>query len=87
MQTYLIYSRQTPGEQQMKAMGEELSSRQARFELIDADGVRGIQLTDTYDILARPAILIVRDDGAPVSIWADPEHLPTIEEVSYWSRM
>ncbi len=86
MITYLLYNRQTPGERQMQELLERLEPLQVTAELLDADSPRGIQLAEHYDVLARPAVVMVREDGSPVQVWGDPEQLPPPNEISYLSH-
>lgn len=83
MLTYLLYNRQTPGEAQMQNLARRLEPLQVTLELVDADSPRGTQLTEHYDIMGRPAVVIVRDDGSPVQIWQDATQLPSPEDISY----
>jgi len=83
MTTYLLYNRQTAGERQMQALAERLKPLLVNTELLDADSLRGIQLAEHYDVMARPAVLIVRDDGSPMQLWEDAEQLPSPEDIRY----
>ncbi|HSX01260.1 MAG TPA: hypothetical protein VLF67_03365 [Candidatus Saccharimonas sp.] len=83
MLTYLLYNRRTPGEGQMQTLAKRLEPEQVNVELLDADSPRGIQLAEHYDILARPAVVMVRDDGSPVQVWQDPSNLPSPSEIGY----
>ena len=83
MSTYLLYNRQTPGERLMQTLAERLKPLQVTAELLDADSPRGVQLAEHYDIMARPAVLVVRDDGTLVESWDDPEQLPAPPDIAY----
>ncbi|HSX02770.1 MAG TPA: hypothetical protein VLI05_05665 [Candidatus Saccharimonadia bacterium] len=83
MKTYLLYNRQTPGEGQMQELARRLEPLQVETELLDADSPRGVQLAEHYDVLARPAVLLLRDDGSPVQLWAGDDQLPAPTDISY----
>ncbi len=83
MIAYLLYNRQTPGEGQMQTLAQRLEPEQVDTELVDADSPRGIQLAEHYDVLARPAIILAREDGSLVQVWDDPEQLPPPGDISY----
>lgn len=83
MVTYLLYNRQTPGESLMQNLAQRLAPMQVKAELLDADTPRGIQLAEHYDILARPAVVVVRDDGSPVQVWDNLEQLPSPADIAY----
>ncbi len=83
MITYLLYNRRTMGERQMQELAKRLEPHQVHAELLDADSLRGIQLAEHYEIFARPAVMVVRDDGSPVQLWDNPEQLPSPTEISY----
>jgi hypothetical protein len=82
MTSYLLYNAGTPGQSQMEELARRLEPLQVETELIDADSPRGVQLAESYDIMERPAILLVRVDGSPVQVWAG-EQLPPPNEISY----
>jgi hypothetical protein len=87
MTTYLLYNRDTPGERSMEALAKRLADEeQVDPELLDADSPRGIQLAENYDLMGRPAVLLVRDDGSPVKAWQGADDMPAPGEVGYLSR-
>ena len=87
MEAYLFYSRQTAGERQMAQFADRLTARGVTVELIDADSERGTRLVEIYDLMARPVVAVVRDDGGLIQAWTDPEQLPSVEDVSYWAHL
>jgi hypothetical protein len=82
MTTYLLYNRATPNQAQMEELARRLEPLQVQTELIDADSPRGVQLAENYDLMERPAILLVRTDGSPVQTWAG-EQIPSPNDISY----
>lgn len=83
MRIYLLYNRQTPGERQVQDIARELEREPVEVELMDADSARGVQLVENYDVMGRPAIMLVREDGSPVQIWQNSEQFPTARELGY----
>jgi hypothetical protein len=83
---YVLYNKDTPAERQAEEMVRRLEPEQLEVELMDADSPRGIQLAENYDILGRPAVALIRQDGSPVQIWQGAEGLPTPSEVGYMAR-
>jgi hypothetical protein len=82
MTTYLLYNRATPNQAQMEELAHRLEPLQVQTELIDADSPRGIQLTENYDLMERPAVLLVRADGSPVQVWSG-QQIPGPNDISY----
>jgi hypothetical protein len=83
MKVYLLYNRNTPDERLVTDMKERLEEAQVETELLDADSPSGIQFAESHDVMGRPALALVRNDGSPVQIWQGTEALPTVSEVSY----
>lgn len=42
----------------------------------------GVGAMEAYDVLDTPAVIVARDDGAPVAMWQ--HSLPAFTEVSYF---
>ncbi len=85
MITYVLFNKDTPAERQAGELVERFKADQVDAELLDADSPRGIQLAETYDIMGRPAVILLKADGAPVKVWQG-EDIPTVAEVGYLSR-
>jgi len=83
MITYVIFNRDTPSQRLAEDLAGRLEKEQLQVEQMDADSARGIQFTENYDILGRPAVALVRDDGSPVQIWQGEDGMPTPSEVEY----
>ncbi len=84
MMAYLLYNRATQAERQVQDLADRLTKEGVANELLDADSPHGIQFATDYDIMARPAVVILRDDGAQVQIWQGEETLPGVVDVSHW---
>lgn len=70
----------------MAELAKRLEAEQLQVELTDADSPRGIQLVENYDILGRPAVVLVRTDGSPMQVWQGEDGLPTPGDVAYLAR-
>lgn len=64
-------------------LADRLKREQVEAQLLDADSPRGIQLAENYDILGRPAVALVKDDGSPVQVWQGQDSLPSPADVAY----
>jgi hypothetical protein len=84
MTAYLFYTKGSPHERQIQDLAEELGRRQVEVELVEADSSHGIQLSENYDVLARPAVVLAASDGSVINTWQ--EELPTPSDVSYWAH-
>ena len=83
MLAYVLYNKGTAAERAANDLYARLKREQLEAELLDADGPRGIQLAEHYDVMGRPAVVLVRDDGSPVQIWQGEDGLPTPADVAY----
>jgi hypothetical protein len=87
MKAYLLYNRNTPAERSMERLDKDLKAAEVDVELLDADSPGGIQFSESYDIMARPAIVITRGDGgSPVQVWQDETQFPSVRELAYLAR-
>ena len=84
MPVYLFYTKDTPGESQMRDLGEQLRHSQVEYELIEADSEHGAALSENYDILARPAVVLAAGDGTLINQWQ--HELPSASDISYWAH-
>jgi hypothetical protein len=83
VKAYLLFNRQTPGEGMMQDMQNRLQEADVQVELVDADSPGGIGIAQDYDVLGRPAVVLVREDGTLVQAWQGSDGLPTVSDVSY----
>ncbi len=86
MIAYLLYNRRTPGERRIEDLAKRLEPLQVATDMIDADSPRGVQLAENYDLMGRPAVLLVRDDGSPLQAWQGEDQLPSPHDVSYMAH-
>ena len=83
MIAYVLFNRDTPEARLAEELVNRLEKEQVEAELLDADSVRGIQMVESYDILGRPAVILVRADGTPAQVWQGADSLPTPSDISY----
>ncbi|MDF2461002.1 MAG: hypothetical protein K0S68_405 [Candidatus Saccharibacteria bacterium] len=86
MKAYILFNRNTPEERVMERLVKQLVEADVDAEMLDADSPRGIQFTENYDILARPAIVVVRDDGSPLQVWQEQTQFPSVQDLAYLAR-
>jgi hypothetical protein len=86
MIAYVLYNRNTPAERMAEDLVRRLKDAQVEAELMDADSPRGIQLAENYDVMGRPAVMLVKTDGTPVQIWQGADSLPVPSDVAYLAR-
>jgi hypothetical protein len=87
MTTYLLFNLGTHGERAMQDLSGRLSKEErVEAEILDADSPRGIQLAENYDVMGRPAVILVREDGSPVKIWQGADDMPAPSEIGYLTR-
>ena len=67
----------------MQDMKKRLQEAEVDVEMMDADSPGGIGMAETFDILGRPAVLLVRDDETLVRAWQGSDELPPVSEISY----
>jgi len=83
MLAYVLYNKDSENERLATELVKRLEGERVATELLDADGPRGVQLAGHYEIFGRPAVLLVRDDGAPVQVWQGLDSLPSPADVAY----
>ena len=84
MTIYALYNKGTAAERVAADLVRRLQDEQRiEAELLDADSPRGIQLAESYDVMGRPALIVIKDDGAPVQVWQGEDSLPSPADVSY----
>lgn len=86
MKIYMLFNRSTSGARVIERLAERLVAQGAEPEVIDADSPRGIQIVETHDIMGRPAVMVVSNDGTPVMVWQGEDRLPSPSELAYYAR-
>ncbi len=86
MRIIILFNRATAGERTATRLAERVKAEQAEVELIEADSAMGIQIAETYDILGRPAVMVLSGEGSPVQVWQGEDSLPSPAELAYYGR-
>lgn len=86
MVIYVLYNKGTPGERLATQFESDLEREQIEVELLDADSPHGAEMAETYDIMGRPAAVLLKSDGAPVKVWQGEDGLPPVSEIAYLAR-
>jgi len=63
----------------------EHNFQESYVNLMDVDSVEGIQLSELYDILRQPAVLVLAGDGSVLKSWVG-DTLPLIDDVVGFMR-
>ncbi|MBW4061773.1 hypothetical protein HJC99_04365 [Candidatus Saccharibacteria bacterium] len=80
---YILYNRNTPGERQVADLAKRLEREDVETDLLDADSPRGVQFAESYDLMARPAAILIKNDGAPLQSWQGEDQMPSPSDVGY----
>jgi hypothetical protein len=83
MKAYLLYNQATPAQRLVEDLEARLKEATVDTELVDADSPHGIQMVETYDVMARPAVILMSNEGTPVKIWEGMDDMPLVTDVSY----
>jgi hypothetical protein len=77
----ILYTKDAPHEREVDHFIGELAQLRVPTEKVEADSREGIAMTENYDLMQRPALALLRDDGSVVQQWQG--ELPTTADVSY----
>jgi len=83
MLAYILYNKDTETERPARVLAGRLEEERVATELLEADTPRGAELAEHYDVLGRPAVVLVKDDGAPIQVWQGLDGLPAVADVAY----
>lgn len=83
MTVHMLYNEGTPEKARLDDLATQLEPLDVTVDMVDADSRGGIGMAESYDVVARPAVILVREDGTPIQIWAGPDDLPTAGDISY----
>lgn len=87
MKVYLLINKGTPDQRAIDDLATRLGEAQVDSEIVDADSPRGIEMAEYYDVMGRPAVMLMREDGSPVQIWQGISQLPTVADLSYLAHL
>ena len=80
MKVSLLYTQNTPADRDIDWLVEKLDLAHVPVSKIDADSREGIALTELYEVVSRPAVLVTDMDGRLIQRWMG--QLPTVPEVA-----
>jgi hypothetical protein len=83
MISYLLYNRNTSGERKISELARRLEREDVATDLLDADSPRGVQFAESYDLMGRPAAILIKDDGAPMQSWQGEDQIPSPSDIGY----
>lgn len=81
MKAYILYQKASEQERSVEGFCKELKRLRVEYELVEGDSAQGISLNELYDLPARPAVILVRNDGQAVQRWQGTLPLPS--DISY----
>lgn len=85
MLAYVLFTKNSAHSGAAEYFAEDLQRRRVETKLIEADSVEGSRLTKLYDLVSRPAVALVRQDGTLIEVWQ--HELPPTSEVSYYANL
>lgn len=77
----ILYNKNSESQSPAENFAKSLDDLKVNNELVDADSRDGAALAELYDLLSRPAVILLRDDGSVVERWQ--HSLPLATDVSY----
>ena len=80
MKVTLLYTQNTPADRDIDWLVEKLDLAKVPVTKMDADSRDGQALTELYDVVSRPAVIVTDMDGRLVQRWMG--QLPTVPEVA-----
>ncbi len=79
MKLTLLYKLNTPADRDIEYFKRKLDEIRIPLNLVDADSQEGAALTELYDAVDRPALILTDIDGRLQQIWQ--KDLPPISEI------
>ncbi|HSX48302.1 MAG TPA: hypothetical protein VLF41_02260 [Candidatus Nanoarchaeia archaeon] len=77
----ILYNKETESQNLAESFAKSLEELKVPNELIDADTRDGAALAELYDLLSRPSVVLLRDDGSVIERWQHA--LPLATDISY----
>jgi hypothetical protein len=81
MIAHILYTKNSPMERDVERFVRRLDTLRVQTKLVEADSPEGIRLSELYDLMARPAVALVSNQGTMVEKWQG--EMPLAEDVSY----
>lgn len=86
MKVVVLYQTNSERERSVLEFEREYNRRTNRtLSLVDVNTRDGAALASLYDIMQYPCVLALANDGQVLQMW-DGEHLPLINEVTYYDQ-
>lgn len=79
MNVTILYTANTPADRDIEYIKRKLTDERIEPRLLDADSREGIALTELYEVMQRPAILVTDRDGRLAQKWQGM--LPPVQEI------
>ena len=79
MKITILYKLNTPADREIDYFTDQLSRHQLAAEMVDADSRDGAALSELYDALDRPSVLVTDDSGQLIQKWQGS--LPSVSEL------
>lgn len=80
MKVHVLFTPGTPLDRELDYLDRRLTELQVDHVMVNADGRDGAAMTELYDAVQRPTVLLTTDDGQMSEMWAGS--LPPAEEIS-----
>ncbi len=81
MRAIILITTPGPNEREALRFVQDLDRLRVEAEIVEADSREGIAMRELYDVMATPAVVVAKDDGALVEMWQGS--WPQLSEVSY----
>lgn len=85
MKALVFTNKQSKFDVSLQKLTKQMKRRGISMSIIAMDGRSGTAQAQLYEVYVAPAIILTRDDGAPVASWRNS--LPQIDDVSYQMGM
>lgn len=79
MKLTLLYKLNTPADRDIEYLKRKLDDIRIPINLVDGDSQEGAALTELYDAVSRPSLILTDVDGRLHQIWQG--ELPPISEI------
>jgi hypothetical protein len=86
MKVVILYRPESEQARAVETFMHDFKARNAgiKVEVVDVDSRDGIAMASLYDVMQKPAILAMADDGSLLKYWIG-EDLPLIDEVASYA--
>ena len=86
MKTVILYRPQSEHARAVEEFAHDIERQQnIHPQLLDVDTPGATALVDLYGITSYPAVIVTREDGQLIQLWAG-DQLPLMQEVAAFAR-